>query len=116
DAFRGDVHAEPAPEAHDGMDDGRGIGGILEIGDEAAIDFQAVEREGAQIEQARISGAEVVEYQPHAERAQPMHRTRSVLDVAEEGALGELELEKFPRECARRSPRNPAGEIATAKR
>src|SRR5262249_58057634 len=54
DAFRGDVHAEPAPQAHDGMDDGRGIGGILEIGDEAAIDFQAVEREGAQIEQARI--------------------------------------------------------------
>src|SRR6266536_4012178 len=92
-ALRRDFHAEPASETDDGVDDRRGIGGAFDIGDEAAVDFEAVERERAQIEQARIAGAEVVQHQAHAERFEPAHGGRDLLDVAEQRAFGELELE-----------------------
>src|SRR5713226_2485450 len=47
DALRRDFHAEPPPQADHRMHDRRGVGRALDIGDEAAIDLQAVEREGA---------------------------------------------------------------------
>ena len=53
---------------------------------EAAVDLELVEREAAQIEQARIAGAEIVEREPHAERFEPAHRGFRAVDVAEQGA------------------------------
>src|SRR5260370_8267362 len=70
-ALRRDLHAEPPAEAHDRMDDRRGIGGALDIGDEAAIDLQAVEREGAKIEQARIAGPQALHHPTHAHHPPP---------------------------------------------
>ena len=60
---------------------------------EAAVDLELVEREAAQIEQARIAGAEIVEREPHAERLQPQHGGFGGVDIAEQHAFGELELE-----------------------
>src|SRR5436309_2437208 len=60
DALRRDLHAEAAPQADDGVDDGRRIDRALDVADEAAVDFELVEREGAQIQQARVAGAEIV--------------------------------------------------------
>ena len=57
------------------------------------IDLELVERETAQIEQARIAGAEIVERKAHADGFQPQHRQFRGVEVAEERALGQLELQ-----------------------
>src|SRR5262249_4477222 len=61
DPFGRDLHAETAAEAHHRVDDGRGIRRALDVAHEAAVDLELVERERPQIEQARITGAEIVE-------------------------------------------------------
>src|ERR1700745_3330268 len=66
DAFRCDLHAETAAEADDGMNDGRGIGGLLDRAHETRIDLELVEWKTPQIKQARIAGAEIVERKTHA--------------------------------------------------
>ena len=43
DAFRRHFHAETAAEADDGMNDGRGIGGLLDRAHETRIDLELVE-------------------------------------------------------------------------
>src|SRR5262249_26173009 len=68
DAFGGHLHAETAAEADHGVDDRGRIRGALDRVHEAAVDLELVEREAAQIEQARITGTEIVERKPHAER------------------------------------------------
>ena len=92
-AFRRHLHAEAAAEADHGVHDRRGVGGLLDREHEAAVDLELVEREAAQIEQARIAGAEIVERELHAERLQPPHRGLGAFDVAEQRAFGEFELE-----------------------
>ena len=93
DALRRDLHAEAAAEADHGVDDRGGVGGALDRMHEAAVDLELVEREAAQIEQARIAGAEVVERKPHAERLEAEHRKLGGVDVAEQRAFGDFELE-----------------------
>src|SRR5205807_9396633 len=56
-------------------------------------DFQLVEGEAAQIVQARITGAEVVQCQAYAERLEAEHGELGGIDVADEGAFRDLELE-----------------------
>src|SRR5262249_57383327 len=58
-----------------------------------AVDLDAVEREAAQVEQARIAGAEIIERETHAERFEAVHRLLGFLDVAEQSRLGEFELQ-----------------------
>src|SRR5215469_3030463 len=74
------------------MDDRGCVGRILDIADEAAVDLELVERERAQIEQARIAGTEVIEREAHPQRFELLHRRGGILDVADERAFGELEL------------------------
>ena len=93
DAFGGHLHAEAAAEADDGVHDRGGVGRLFDRAHEAAVDLELVEREAAQIEQARIAGAEIVERKPHAERLEPKHRGFRRVDIAEQHAFGQLELE-----------------------
>src|SRR5690606_23511995 len=60
-AFGNDRHPERLAEVDDRGKDRRSVMGGIQTGNEAAIDLQRVERELAQIAQARIAGAEVVE-------------------------------------------------------
>ena len=57
------------------------------------VDLELVEREAAQVEQAGIAGAEIVEGKPHAERLEAEHGELGRIHVAEQRALGDLELE-----------------------
>ena len=83
---------------------------------EAAVDLELVEREAAQIQQARIAGAEVVERKLHAERLEPQHRGFGAFDVAEQRRLGELELEPLRIEAGfRQNPLDHADEIEPAE-
>src|SRR4029078_11876188 len=61
--------------------------------DEAAIDFEFVEGETTQIVQAGIPGAEVIEREAHAERFEPAHRRLRAVDIADERAFGDFQLE-----------------------
>ena len=93
DALGRHLHAEPAAEAHDRMHDGGGVGRPLDRVHEARVDLELVEREAAQIEQARIAGAEIVEREPHAQRLEAEHRELRGVDIAEQRAFGDFELE-----------------------
>src|SRR5215467_6340957 len=64
-ALRRHLHAETAAEAHHRMHDRGGVRCTLDRQHEAAVDLELVERETAQIEQARIAGAEIVERELH---------------------------------------------------
>ena len=67
DAFRHHRQIEPAAERDHRADDGGGLLAMAEIGDEALIDLDLVERERLQIRQRRITGAEIVHGDAHAE-------------------------------------------------
>ena len=47
----------------------------------------------AQIEQAGIAGAEIVEREPHAQHLEPQHGGFRGVDVAEQHAFGQFEFE-----------------------
>jgi hypothetical protein len=91
-AFGGYLHAETAAQADDGMHDRCGIGGSFDRSHETAVDFQLVEWETAQIEQAGIAGAEIVQRETHAQGFETHHRSFRGVDIAEQHALGQLQL------------------------
>jgi len=64
---------------------------VVERGDEAAVDLDLVERQSLQIAQAGIAGAEVVEREPHAERAQLQEPRRGLIRIFDQHAFGHLE-------------------------
>ena len=84
DALGRDLHAEAAAETDHGMDDRRGVRRALDAAHEARIDLELVEREAAQIEQAGIAGAEIVERKPHAERLEAEHGELGGIHIAEQ--------------------------------
>src|SRR5271155_1669509 len=53
-------HAETAAEADHGVDDSCSVRRFLDRAHEARVDLELVERETPQIEQTRITGAEIV--------------------------------------------------------
>src|SRR5262249_26263525 len=66
-AFCDQLEAERAADADDGMHDGRVDRGT-EIGNEAAVNLDLLERKPSQIIEAGIAGAEIVEHECHALR------------------------------------------------
>ena len=68
--------------------------------DEAAVDLQFVEREALQIAQRRIAGAEIVEGDADAERAQRMEQLQRRFAAFEEDRFGDLDLEPVGSEAA----------------
>src|SRR6516165_10236326 len=99
DALRRHLHAEAATEADDGMNDGCGIGGLLDRAHETRIDLELVERKTPQIKQARIAGAEIIERKTHADAFEPQHREFRALEIAEQRAFGEFEFEPVGRKA-----------------
>src|SRR5215471_20175205 len=99
DAFRRHLHAEAAAQADDGMNDGRGIGSLLDRAHETRIDLELVERKTPQIKQARIAGAEIIERKTHADAFEPQHREFRALEITEQGAFVEFEFELVGRKA-----------------
>ena len=69
DPFGGDLQAERATEVNHGMNDDRAFARRFQRLQERAINLDFVEGETAQIDEARIAGAEIVECEPHAHGA-----------------------------------------------
>ena len=66
DTLGGDRHREAFAEADDRDDDRLRVGAAAHRGDEAAVDLDPVERQGAQLRERRIAAAEVVKADRHA--------------------------------------------------
>src|SRR5437660_7546534 len=93
DPLRRHLHAETAAEADHGMDDGGGIGGLLDRAHETGIDLELVERKTPQIKQTGISSAEIVERKAHADAFELQHRQFGVFQITEERAFGQFKFE-----------------------
>ena len=93
DAFGRRRHAARGGDIDDRLDDAGRALRLADIGDEAAVDLDLVEREALQIAQRGIAGAEIVERNADPDGAQLVqHRERRIV-VADQHRLGDLELE-----------------------
>ena len=100
DAFCRRLDVERVGELGDRADDGaRAVAG-QQVLDEAAVDLELVEREALQIAERRIAGAEIVERDADAERAQRVEQPQRRLAAFEEDRFGDLDLEPVRREPA----------------
>src|SRR5262249_7700488 len=88
-----DLHAKTASETDDRMDNGRCVGSLFDRTHKAAVDLELVEGETAQIEQAGIASAEIIERKPYTQRLEPQHRDLRAVDIAEQHAFGQFQLE-----------------------
>ena len=93
DAFGQRLHAQALAELDDGAQDHVGLRARGQPGDEAAVDLERVDRVGAQVGQRGVAGAEVVQPQPDAQRAQRLHARARRGRVGEHGGLGHLQLQ-----------------------
>ena len=76
--------------------------GSAEVGDEAAVDLDLVERKALQIAQRGIAGAEIVERDPYPDGAKLMQDGKRRVVVADQDRLGDLELEPARRQAGGR--------------
>ena len=60
--------------------------------DEGAVDLDLADRQGPQVRQRRVAGAEVVEREPDAQVAEARRGRRHALRVGHDRALGDLEV------------------------
>ena len=89
---------EPVAHGQDRVDHLVAVLFLLEFGDEGAIDFEAVEGQAAQLRQAGISGAEIVETDVHALIAQAADHRADQPDVFVQAAFGYFDFESIGRE------------------
>ena len=81
---------------------------------EQAVDLQLVDRQLAQVGEARVAGAEVVDGEAHAELADAAQRLGVVVEVRHQHALGDLELERGAVQPVRRQRgRSPSARSAS---
>src|SRR2546421_365916 len=99
--FGGDADADGMRQRGDGAHD-RLVGEVrLDGAQEQPIDLQLVDRQLAQIGEARVAGAEVVDGEAHAELADLGERRGIFLEVLHQHPLGHLELEALAVEIVR---------------
>src|SRR4051812_48490938 len=80
-------------ETYDRTNDRRRLRVAAEIHDKGPVDLDLVEREGLQIAQRRVAAAEIVHRDTNAERLQPTQQRDTAIEVFDQNALGDLELE-----------------------
>src|SRR3990172_6911993 len=73
-AFGDHLELQVAGQVDDGAHDGRVLAPAADRAHEGAVDLDGVHLEAVQVRQGRVSGAEVVEVEPHADGAQPAQR------------------------------------------
>jgi hypothetical protein len=94
DPFRRRLDAQSASKRQDGMDDGDAIGRALRgAPHEGLVDLDLGEFGAAQIAEAAVALAEIVEHQPDPQRPKPLQRCQSRRIVAQEDAFGHFQFE-----------------------
>ena len=112
DAFGGRRHVAIGGDVHHRLHDAGRAFRLGDVGDEAAVDLDLVERKTLQIAQRGIAGAEIVERNADADGAKVVQNGQRRLVVADEHGLGDLELQPARRRGRMRpappSPSAPA--------
>src|SRR5690606_38094335 len=99
-AFGDDVDAGAAGQADDGLHDGQVVGVVGQAGDEAAVEFEYVDRQALEVGQRGVTGAEVVQGDRDAEGAQAGEGLGGDFDVGQQGAFGQLQAQARGRQAA----------------
>ena len=99
-AFGGDAQAQIFGECDDGLDQRTRFLALAHALDEGAIDLQNVERQFAQMAQARIAGAEIVERDVDALVLQRDQNKPRGVEIRDERVLGDLDFEPCGRKAA----------------
>src|SRR5690606_35508887 len=99
-AFGDDVDAGAAGQADDGLHDGQVVGVVGQAGDEAAVEFEYVDRQALEVGQRGVTGAEVVQGDGDAEGAQAGEGLGGDFDVGKQGAFGQLQTQARGRQAA----------------
>src|SRR5664279_5216984 len=94
DAFGERLDAESLAELDEGVDDGAGLGVSGDVTHERPVDLQRIDGELAQVAEAGIARAEVVDRDAHAQCLEGVQMPRAGFGVAHEYRLGDLEGER----------------------
>src|SRR5205085_12345020 len=94
DALGDDFQAERVGERNDHGDDIARITGIAHAYDEAAVDLEDIDRQPRQVAERAITRAEIVHRDFDAGAAQRLQLARARLDVVDENALRDLEVDQ----------------------
>jgi hypothetical protein len=92
DPFRQRFHAQRIGQRRDRADHRIGVAPQRQVTDKALVDLELVEGEGAQIAERGIAGAEIVERDADAERAQAVQGFECLFDIGDEDAFGDFEF------------------------
>ena len=94
DALGDHVDAQPLGHGEDPGDDRGVVVRRREAGDERPVHLEDVDREALEVAERRVTGAEVVDGEAHAERFQPQQVLEGAVAVLHEHALGDLESQR----------------------
>ncbi len=94
DPFGDDRHLQPVRQRDDGLGDRAVLGLGQHVLDERAVDLQLAHRQAAQVAQAGVAGAEVVDRELHAERLQRMQLAQARIGARHQRRLGQFEFEQ----------------------
>nr|WP_235823314.1 hypothetical protein [Azohydromonas sediminis] len=95
DAFGDDSQSERVRHLQHGLDDRARVVAVREVGDEAAVDLQLLDRQLAQVRQARVAGAEVVDRDVDPGRAEALEGAARGRRVGHRHRLGDLAGQLF---------------------
>src|ERR1700675_1295624 len=91
--LRHDLEADGACERDDRADNRLVRAAHAQVPDEAAVNFQLVDREPPQVAQARIARTEVIDCDTDPHLAELFQYSRLLLRIGHERALGQFDLE-----------------------
>src|SRR6516162_8848119 len=94
DPFSDHLQAEGVGESDDRADNGQVAGVGAQVTDESGVDLEHVDREGLQMRQHRIAGAEVVDGDLDPDLLQLPQGFASGFDVVYHGTLGDLQTDR----------------------
>jgi len=91
------LKSESVAKAHDRLDDARLLRLLQHLPDKGAVDLDRIELKLAQMIEARIAGAEIVQRDAHADIAQFLKRGLGILQALHHRAFSDLDHQPIGR-------------------
>ena len=91
--FGNDLEPEGSTEVHDRLEERAVDRALRQTNDEVARNLERVDREASEVRERRMPGAEVIECERKAKRAELVHARERIVRVLHDAVLGDLEDE-----------------------